>query len=509
MATISPVQHHDEQRAQQPDVQVPLHRAGYPSRDDGRLDGVSPIERVRRFRLNGADLARLSQFVDPVLVVVLLLITTSIATSLPLELQISIELIVGLFTTIIFHQGKVYQSYRSRSLWLLVTRLTISWGKVVGCLLAVVFLAKLSDSLSRLEFVGWALISWLVLVVLHVGGHKLLRLYRSHGGNSRTLIFWGTAEQAIAFARQIQSLPYLGFHLVKWFGPAQPIAGSLPEWMPDYGGGSLGLAAWLHSHDVDQIFFSSTTDAGNDIQNLIKLFGNTCKPVFYVPSWANASMCLRGQQLGSSFSIELWGDESFFLQKQLKRLFDLTASVLLILLFLPVLLLIALLILVLMGGPVIFCQDRYGLDGRRFMIYKFRTMSVVENGDQPGLQQARPNDLRVTPLGRFLRQWSLDELPQLFNVLQGSMSLVGPRPHAVAHNEYYRHLIPGYMQRHLLKPGITGLAQVRGFRGETSTLNAMAQRLEADLLYLKEWSLGLDLRILIGTLIKLKSPNAY
>ncbi len=260
---------------------------------------------------------------------------------------------------------------------------------------------------------------------------------------------------------------------------------------------------------MDQIFFSSTSDAGNDIQNLIKLFGNTCKPVFYVPSWANASMCLRGQQLGSSFSIELWGDESFFLQKQLKRLFDLTASILLILLFLPLLLLISLLILVLMGGPVIFRQDRYGLDGHRFMIYKFRTMSVVENGDQPGLQQACQNDLRVTPLGRFLRQWSLDELPQLFNVLQGSMSLVGPRPHAVAHNEYYRHLIPGYMQRHLLKPGITGLAQVRGFRGETSTLKAMAQRLDADLLYLKEWSLGLDLRILIGTLIKLKSPNAY
>jgi putative colanic acid biosynthesis UDP-glucose lipid carrier transferase len=279
--------------------------------------------------------------------------------------------------------------------------------------------------------------------------------------------------------------------------------------MPGYGGGASGLAAWLHANDVDQIFFSSTTDAGNDIQNLIKLFGNTCKPVFYVPSWADASMCLRGQQLGSSFSIELWGDESFFLQKQVKRLFDLTASALLILLLLPLLLLISVLILVLMGGPVLYCQDRYGLDGRRFLIYKFRTMSVVENGDQPGLQQARPNDLRVTPLGRFLRQWSLDELPQLFNVLQGSMSLVGPRPHAVAHNEYYRHLIPGYMQRHLLKPGITGLAQVRGFRGETSTLKAMAQRLEADLLYLKEWSLGLDLRILIGTLLKLKSPNAY
>jgi putative colanic acid biosynthesis UDP-glucose lipid carrier transferase len=447
--------------------------------------------------------------VDPVLVVVLILMTTSVARTLPLSLQITTELIIGLLTFIFFHESKVYQSYRSRSLWLLVARLTISWGKVVACLLAVAFLAKLSASISRTEFVSWVLVSWVILCVLHVGGHKLLRVYRSRGGNSKTLIFWGTSEQAISFGRQIKDLPYLGLKLVKWFGPNPPGDGDLPAWMPSYGGGSAGLAAWLRFHDVDQIYFSSTTDAGNDIQNLIKLFGNTCKPVYYVPSWANASMCLRGQQLGSSFSIELWGDESFFLQKQLKRIFDVIASITLILLLSPLLLVISIVILCFMGSPVLYSQDRYGLDGQRFKIYKFRSMSVVERGDEPGLRQARQNDLRVTPLGRFLRQWSLDELPQLFNVLDGSMSLVGPRPHAVAHNEYYRHLIPGYMQRHLLKPGITGLAQVKGFRGETSTLNAMAQRLEADLQYLKEWSLGLDLRILIGTLLKLRSPHAY
>jgi putative colanic acid biosynthesis UDP-glucose lipid carrier transferase len=158
---------------------------------------------------------------------------------------------------------------------------------------------------------------------------------------------------------------------------------------------------------------------------------------------------------------------------------------------------------------VFFVQTRYGLDGRPFSMLKFRTMTVMEPGDTIGLQQARRDDPRITPIGRVLRRWSLDELPQLFNVLGGSMSLVGPRPHAVDHNEYYRKLIPAYMQRHLFKPGMTGLAQVEGFRGETPEVQAMARRVEADLRYQREWSLGMDLRILILTLLHLRSGNAY
>jgi putative colanic acid biosynthesis UDP-glucose lipid carrier transferase len=175
----------------------------------------------------------------------------------------------------------------------------------------------------------------------------------------------------------------------------------------------------------------------------------------------------------------------------------------------PLLLLIALAIRLTSPGPVFFLQDRYGLDGCRFRIYKFRTMRVLEAGDQKGLRQATRNDPRITPVGAVLRRWSLDELPQFFNVLQGHMSLVGPRPHAVDHNEQYRKLIPGYMQRHLFKPGITGLAQVNGFRGETASLEAMAHRVAADLEYQREWSLTHDLKILIKTVLQLRSPNVY
>jgi putative colanic acid biosynthesis UDP-glucose lipid carrier transferase len=159
-------------------------------------------------------------------------------------------------------------------------------------------------------------------------------------------------------------------------------------------------------------------------------------------------------------------------------------------------------------GPVFFRQRRYGLDGREIRVWKFRSMRVCENG--PVITQASRQDPRVTPFGAFLRRSSLDELPQLFNVLDGSMSLVGPRPHANAHNEQYRRLIPGYMLRHKVKPGITGLAQVLGWRGETDTLDKMSNRVQCDLQYIREWSLWLDLKILFKTVFVVCSrQNAY
>ena len=220
-------------------------------------------------------------------------------------------------------------------------------------------------------------------------------------------------------------------------------------------------------------------------------------------------MRFKVDYVGNQCCIELWGSERLFTDRQLKRCFDLLLTSAGLMLISPLLLAIAIAVKVTSPGPVLFSQDRYGLDGRRFEIYKFRTMRVIEAGDQPGLRQASRHDPRVTPLGAVLRRWSLDELPQLFNVLKGDMSLVGPRPHAVEHNELYRRQIPGYMQRHSYKPGITGLAQIEGWRGETSTVDAMARRIDADLRYQRSWSLKLDIKILIKTILNLRSPNAY
>ena len=155
----------------------------------------------------------------------------------------------------------------------------------------------------------------------------------------------------------------------------------------------------------------------------------------------------------------------------------------------PIMILVAILVKATSAGPIFFRQKRYGLDGKEIWVWKFRSMRTCDNG--PVVQQATKHDPRLTPIGSFLRRSSLDELPQLFNVIEGTMSLVGPRPHASAHNEHYRKLIKGYMLRHKVKPGITGLAQVEGFRGETDTLDKMQKRVDFDHRYIREWSLWL------------------
>ena len=184
----------------------------------------------------------------------------------------------------------------------------------------------------------------------------------------------------------------------------------------------------------------------------------------------------------------------------LKRIEDICFALVILLLISPILICISIAIKLTSEGPVFFKQTRYGLNGKPILVYKFRSMNVMENGTK--VTQAIKNDPRLTPIGGFLRRTSLDELPQFFNVLLGSMSVVGPRPHAAAHNEEYRKLITGYMLRHKVKPGITGLAQIRGWRGETDTLDKMEKRVECDLEYIRTWSLLLDIKIIFLTVFK-------
>jgi putative colanic acid biosysnthesis UDP-glucose lipid carrier transferase len=191
-----------------------------------------------------------------------------------------------------------------------------------------------------------------------------------------------------------------------------------------------------------------------------------------------------------------------------KRITDVALAMAILVLAAPIMLAIAVAVTLSSPGPILFKQRRYGLDGEEIIVYKFRTMTVAEDG--PQVLQAKRTDARVTAVGRFLRRHSLDELPQLLNVLQGRMSLVGPRPHAIAHNEEYRKLIKGYMIRHKVPPGITGLAQVNGYRGETAQVEEMRARVEYDLEYLRHWSPLLDLKILAVTAMRLlRDEKAY
>jgi putative colanic acid biosysnthesis UDP-glucose lipid carrier transferase len=463
-------------------------------------------------RDHARQLHRLILWTDPLLVMALFwsLVYHHCPSNLHGELGFVSTIVVGLCTALILPHGKLYQSYRQITLVALWRRLSTSWLLVLGALLALAFLTRHSTDYSRLNVTAWAVFTWGVLSVLHVGGRILLRWHRVHGGNARSILYWGLPEDAIDFYWRLHHNPYLGLRIAAWFSPQPPSPDQpLPPGMPHCSGHLPDVRRYLKSHTVDQIVFSCMPRSDISIQDLIRFFGDTCIPVVYAPTWVVPGMNFKVQHLGGQPCLDLWQPLDSILDRHLKRCFDVGVAGTAVLLLSPLMLLIALAICLTSPGPLFFLQDRYGLDGRRFRIYKFRTMRVLEAGDQKRLLQATRDDPRVTPVGALLRRWSLDELPQLFNVLQGQMSLVGPRPHAVSHNEQYRQLIPGYMQRHLFKPGMTGLAQVKGLRGEIESFEAMAHRVEADLEYQRDWTLAKDIKILIKTMLQIRSPKAY
>ncbi|WP_159818503.1 undecaprenyl-phosphate glucose phosphotransferase [Cyanobium sp. Copco_Reservoir_LC18] len=468
---------------------------------------------TRYLPVNGKDYVALQKLFDPLLAGELFWYTNLHGNLQTNGLLFHASLLtVVLLTALFLSDSKVYEGYRKSRLWSLLGRVTEGWLKVVVTLIIIAYFAKVSSLFSRISFITWALSGWALLICAHIGSQKILRFLRSHGANCQHIIFLGSQTSAVRFFRQVQQLPYLGLNLKAWFSTDSfPAGNPLPAGMPAPAGDISMLESWLRSNKADQIHFCSSDLSDNHVsmKRLVSILGNTSLPVYYIPEWVHPGMRCNVEQLGCMYLIELWGHEDLGLKLHIKRFFDFFAALGLILFLSPLLLLLALCVKSSSPGPVIFCQDRYGLKGERFTIYKFRTMTVMEKGDQTGLEQAHRNDPRITPIGKFMRKWSLDELPQLFNVLNGSMSLVGPRPHAVAHNEEYRKLITGYMQRHQLRPGITGLAQVKGFRGETAKLSSMRNRIEADLQYLKDWSFLLDLEILAKTLLRLRSDNAY
>lgn len=460
-------------------------------------------------RLHGRDISRLQRLFDPLFITLLFIFLQTKILIEPNQVVLHSWLWVLGVVLVILPISGLYASFRSASSLILLRRVTSSWLLVVAALIFISFFGKTTGSFSRVFFSFWSFGSWLVLILNHVGLRLLLRYHRSRGGNLRTILYWGLPAPAAALAAQIQRNPWMGLRLVAWFSPEPTPPGFEFCDLPPCGGGYLAMRHFLQEEPVDRIVFSHVTRDGVGMDELVNLFGDTCVPVTYAPHWALPSMHFKLHNIGDIWCLDLWGSDKPISDRQIKRVFDMVISSIALVLISPLLFLIAVAVKLTTPGPVLFTQERYGRDGCLFSIYKFRTMSVLEAGDQPGLRQATRHDPRVTFVGAFLRRWSLDELPQLLNVLKGDMSLVGPRPHAVVHNEFYRKVIPGYMQRHSYRPGITGLAQVEGWRGETTTSGAMEHRIDADLRYQREWSLKLDIKILIKTLVRLRSNNAY
>ena len=400
--------------------------------------------------------------------------------------------------------------YRDRQQYPIGTALVdvLSHWAIVVVIVGVIVYAWESSAPLKMEILAaGAALAPFVLVGAEMSAREVARkLIASRP--SRTAVMVGATLLSSALQEKISADAFLNVKAIGFFDDRDEAR--LPG---NAGFRKLGTLAdvpeYVKNNAVDTIYLCLPIMWHDRILTLLEKLRDTTASIYYVPDVFMADLVqARIDRIGGMPTIAICETPFIGLKGVAKRLTDIVLSVLLVLVIWPIFLLIAIGIKLTSKGNVLYKQERYGLDGERIVVYKFRTMYERETGGN--IIQARPCDDRVTKLGRFLRTTSLDELPQLFNVLRGDMSLVGPRPHAVAHNEMYRNLIKGYMVRHKVKPGITGLAQVNGLRGETDTLDKMQARVDFDLEYLRNWSLTLDALIMLRSVrVILGDSKAY
>jgi putative colanic acid biosynthesis UDP-glucose lipid carrier transferase len=390
----------------------------------------------------------------------------------------------------------------------LAVRIILWWCAILAILLAIGYATKYSDQFSRRVLLTWAFVTPGLIIVAAVALNELIRRLVHDPLNRRTVVFAGVTPVSRSLADRIARTPNVGYTVEGFFDDRNPerlgtnadvrILGDLSQ-----------LAAFVKVMRTDVIFVALPVRHVHRILRMIEDLRDTTASIYYVPdvSVFDLVQARSGELLGIPVVAVCESPMSGY-GGLVKRATDLIFASLILAMIAPFMILIAAMVRLSSSGPVVFRQRRYGLDGEEITVYKFRTMTVSEDGET--IVQARRNDPRITRVGRFLRRYSLDELPQLINVLQGRMSLVGPRPHAVAHNEEYRRLITGYMRRHKVLPGITGLAQVNGCRGATANVEDMQARVNYDLDYLRRWSPVLDLSILFRTVSTvLGQKNAF
>jgi putative colanic acid biosynthesis UDP-glucose lipid carrier transferase len=386
-------------------------------------------------------------------------------------------------------------------------RILTDWITVIGILLFIAFLTKVSGLYSRKVVLTWFAITPFVLQAAQEMARLLLHRLASSGVDARMKVVVGVNETGCELARRIGEDPCQGV-VVGFFDDRA--SGRLANvGRRDVLGGLADVARSVKRNGINTVYITLPMARDPRVLRMLDELRDTTASIYFVPSTLPFEpIQARVDHIGGIPVIAVCESPYCGINGVLKRAFDLLIASVLLLLIWPLLLAIAAGVKLSSPGPVLFRQRRYGLDGKEILVSKFRTMTVCEDGAR--VAQARKGDQRVTRFGALLRRTSLDELPQLFNVIGGSMSIVGPRPHAVAHNEQYRGLIDGYMIRHKVKPGITGWAQVNGFRGETETIEKMRKRVEYDLDYLKHWSVSLDLWILLRTAwVVVNDHNAY
>lgn len=386
-----------------------------------------------------------------------------------------------------------------------LTRLCSAWLILLAALIATAFVTKTSQLYSREVFLLWAVIGYLSQAALFVPLHHLSRRYQRSQQAQRISVIVGTCDLAQQLAYNLTRV-----HNETVLGLVNPDDSPAPtDSLFPLLGSVAHLRELIATHRVRCIYVVLPLAAAEQIEELYIDLLDANVDVIWMPDLNSLTL------LNHSVS-EIDGMPAIHLNESpltsyptaalTKALMDRSIALLAIILLSPLLLATAIAVKLSSPGPVLFKQQRHGWNGQVIKVWKFRSMRLHDESD---VRQATRHDDRITRVGRFIRRTSIDELPQLFNVLQGRMSLVGPRPHAVAHNNYYTGKITAYMARHRIKPGITGLAQISGCRGETETLDKMERRVELDLQYINNWSVWLDIKILIKTPFTLLGKDIY
>ena len=416
------------------------------------------------------------------------------------NLQHNWWLLISIVTFSVYAElNGLYRNKRGMLLASEVKSILVNWLVVLLVLAFVNQFTRLIDPVYESIFIFWAWVVPVEILSWHLLAHNIMRLVRRSGRNSRRVVVAGANSLGLELKGLIEQEEWMGLRFEGFYDDRLKkrsdsenieVKGDLQQLVDDARNG-----------DIDMVYITFGLKAENRIKQIISELADTTVSIYYVPDFFGFDL-LRAQwsSIGHIAVVSIHDSPFYGIDGALKRAFDIVFSLVALLLIAIPLVIITLCVKLTSKGPALFKQRRFGLDGEEITVWKFRSMKVMEDGGE--VVQATKNDVRVTKLGGFLRKTSLDELPQFFNVLQGRMSVVGPRPHAVAHNELYRKKIQGYMLRHKVKPGITGLAQIKGYRGETDTLDKMEGRVKYDLEYIRNWSLVMDVKIIMLTIFK-------
>ncbi|MCA9103869.1 MAG: undecaprenyl-phosphate glucose phosphotransferase [Planctomycetales bacterium] len=416
---------------------------------------------------------------------------------------------IGVFS-VVAEFTAMYRDWQAVSLRRELTCASATWFITLVVLAIVGRVSEYTTEITPGALSLWFLTTPVIAIVGRYLLRQINRLLIDRGLVGTGYAVVGVNELGIQLVHNINDSPEMGLKFMGFYDdrPA-PRTSSLPDEMDRRLGKIQELVEHARSGKVAKVFITLPMRAEKRIRDVLEQLSDSTASVYVVPDFFVFELLhSRWTDIQGIPAVSIFENPFYGVDGILKRTFDVAAACAMLVLLSVPMALIALAVKLTSRGPAIFKQKRYGLDGKEILVWKFRSMRVCENGAK--VTQATKNDSRLTPIGGFLRKSSLDELPQLINVLQGTMSLVGPRPHATAHNEEYRTKINGYMLRHKVKPGITGLAQVNGWRGETETLEKMKGRIECDHRYIREWSIWLDIKIMLRTvLVVMKRQNAY